>query len=193
MKARTRAERRRRKKASSADFVAASNGQVELVSNDADNPFSYGSGNPMQQIKVLKNRRSSPCTEYRNRQLITHYQEQAANTFEATYARSKATVQAMDTAKEPVDGGSISGAMADGAIDAIKDLIGLHQAMGAPAYLLLEQVCGHGVYVNDMARHTRERSQMMAQLREALDCAAVYWGYLRPARLTESTACGTHE
>lgn len=179
--------KRRKAKALQPDFISHAGGKIEIVQATFDNPFAYGSGNPVQKVTEFRNRKTSPIVEYSHRRtpdgkpLIHPCHREAGLEFERLYYLARATPSAMDMTKEPVDGGNFGDGITDSKIDAIKALSRLRDATGQQAYNLIEQVCGHHCYIASMSRNGHETTKLMHHLREALDAAALHWGYRRGA------------
>lgn len=144
---------------------------------ETENPFAYGEGNPQQVITVTFNRKCHPITDYASRKHITLDQARAGLHFQALYSKSGAVCKAMDFRNEPVDGGGWGDAFTDVRHNSIKLLIEASNTLGRPGYLLVEQVCGHGVYVGEMTRNTRETTNEMRKLRQCLNILSKLWGF----------------
>ena len=187
---RLKSERKRKAKASKSkpDFVLVSSSNIDPWVIEVENPDYHGAGNPHRRVTAVINRRTHPITRYANSHYVNRQGERvpviskseaaAGLRFQQLYSQSGATIKAMDPSKEPVDGGGFAGAgYTDMQHNATKLLIDAEKVLGRAGYLLVEQVCGHGLTVDSMTRNAYETRQQMHLLRECLTILAQEWGF----------------
>ena len=181
MKARTRGERRRRKKASSADFVV--NPHAECIVVDVDNPYfnrAYGDGSGnLRKIKAMVNMRESPAAHWLHKEKIDTSQYRAAVKFRRLWEMGGgAGAGALDYGKEPVDGGAPPDPINIAQIDALRELRNIQAVLGPADYSLARDVCGACLPIGQIARTSHEQRKLSERCRHCLYVLADYWGFL---------------
>lgn len=175
-------KRKRRQQRQTAEVVYLVNRKAEIVSCTVDDPYFNrahdGAKGNTRQTMAIRNIRESPHAWYRARGWIDEHHAQAADKFRRLYERCAGSgLRAFDYGKEPVDGGFMTDGLTDARMDAAKELIEAQKKVGPAGYQLVEQVCGHLVWVKQLSRNTYESRQIMERLRDSLDTLSIFWGY----------------
>lgn len=160
--------------------------QIAIV--EADNPLyapvhAGAAGNP-RKISVAVNLKEGPIAWMRHKGIIDDAQKKAADRFRQLWeAVGGAGAKAMDTTKEPVDGGGAREPITDRQIDAGLKLKECRAIIGHRAYMIVEKVCGEGYSINDFSHTQRERKTNADYLKDALTDLSVHFGYAsKPGR-----------
>jgi hypothetical protein len=148
-----------------------------------DNPlYSFdhadGEAGNRRKVPVPVSMRESPAIWMHGHGKINDSQLRAAGQFRRWYeAAGGAGVKAMDTTKEPVDGGRVSDGLTDRKLHAAKELAGARTRLSPRAYWLVESVCGQCIWIKDLDGRRRTQDAYSMALKEALDSLAIFWGY----------------
>lgn len=146
-----------------------------------DNPwFSYdhreNASNP-RRIEALSNVRESPLAWMSKCGYIDETQLIVGSIFRMLYEKTGGnTIQAMDTTKEPVDGGKMTDGLTDERFKAAKELMHVRAKLGDQGYKLVEQVCGQCLWLNQIEPTKHYQRLAGKRLRECLDTLAYLWG-----------------
>lgn len=158
------------------------NRQAEVISVSVDDPYFNRAhdetASNTRQTQALLNVRESPARYYEARDKITKDMAAAADRFRRLYEMAGGgSVKAMDTTKEPVDGGFMSDGLTDAKLRAANELKLVYLKLGKPGYELVEQVCGHLIWVKHLSRTDYETRRNMERLRDSLDTLSLFWGF----------------
>lgn len=160
---------------------------IEFGEVTVENPmFSYdhpeGPGN-VRNIPAITNVRESPlafmyCNKDRHgNRGIDEAQLAAGSYFRELYETTAgATIQAIDTTKEPVDGGKISDGLTDKRFRAAKELEAARLKLGDTGYRLVEQVCGECKWLNQIEPTKHYQRLASDRLKDCLETLAIFWG-----------------
>lgn len=174
--------KRKRRERRTPETIFLVNRQAEVISISVDDPFfnrAYTeTTSNTRQIQALLNVRESPARYYEARDKITKDMAAAADRFRRLYETAGGgSVKAMDTTKEPVDGGFMSDGLTDAKLRAANELKLAYLKLGKAGYELVEQVCGHLLWVKDVSRTDYEMRRNMERLRDCLDTLSLMWGF----------------
>lgn len=172
----------RKAKAKPVSLAAGFDGRRLDGTRVVDDPFAIEPGAKMvARVNVAEHPLEWMLA--RGRLSAAHYE--AGSRFRAIYARAEiGGAKAMDLAKEKVDGGGAGDVLSDSVMMAHRELHRLARSLGPVGWRVVEQVCGMGVAVTDLAKtwpgREAERAKMdylTLRLKEALDTlATVVWG-----------------
>lgn len=160
-----------------------SEGKVELSKKTVPDPFEPG-----RMMEVQTNTRESPVEYLAARGRLDGAQKAAAERYRGIYERAQlGSLQAMDPAKEKVDGGKISETLSDKVMRAAHDLAQANRAVGRVSAAILISIVGEGVSIGEIARNYPHLSNNQAygfvtgRLIEALDALVAEWGMIGEA------------
>lgn len=186
----TKAQRLRRKK-KEAPLNLFKSAYIELGTVTIDNPwFSYdhheSAANP-RKIAAVANIRESPLTwmheqryrsgEDKGERYIDDTQFVVGSIFRMLYEKAGGTsIKAMDTTKEPVDGGFVTDGLTDTRFKAAKELMFVRAKLGDAGYKLVEQVCGQCLWISQIEPTKHYQRLAGERLKECLDTIAILWG-----------------
>lgn len=129
-----------------------SEGRVEIGERFVDDPFEPG-----QRYKAAANVRESSIDHMHSRGRIDEAQKLAGDRFRKLWEMAAVgRNQAMDTTKEPVDGGGLGDPISDDLIRASQELSRVMRAVGPVGSKLLVSLVGEGKRVEDVAAQWRE-------------------------------------
>lgn len=154
--------------------------RMEIIAVTIDDPeFSYSHedgklGNRRKSPAIANVRESPVAWMFKHDQLEVH-QLEAANKFRKYYERTGGTIQAMDTTKEPVDGGKVTDGLTDRKLHSAKELALAEKKLGKQGYKLVEQVCGECLWLNQIEPTKHYQRLAGRRLRESLDTLAFFW------------------
>ncbi len=160
-------------------------GKVEVFTMEVDNPdWSHDRdkvpGFP-KHVRAAVNMRESPIVWMLAHDQVSTTQAKAASRFRELYeAAGSADLKAMDTTKEPVDGGGFPDILTDRKMQAAKDLKDVHALLGIEGYRLIVNVCGECNWIRDLGHTQWKRLRLADKLRECLNALAIHWGYQTP-------------
>jgi hypothetical protein len=119
----------------------------ELIGGDRVYP------NPGQKVVALKSLRDDPLGRLHHHRQIDDAKYQAGRTMQGFYERAEiGGLKAMDTTKEPVDGGGLGPeAMKDTQFRAIKEIIRLEKSLGMEGAALTRQVLANRMFIDQIA------------------------------------------
>lgn len=128
---------------------------------------------------VVRNLRGDTLAYLRDRRQIDEHQYIAGRHWQEVYEAACGTVPAMDTTKEPVDGGGIA---TDGLTDrrkrATKELLAADILLNAEGSYIMRHVAGSGITLAQAAEARGICTKTMGQkFRKCLDILAVEFGY----------------
>lgn len=152
------------------------------VATMVDNPYfsgahAEGASNPRKTMARLS-MRESPVVWMHCHGRIDDAQLQAASRFRGLYERTGGSgVKAMDTTKEPVQGGIMTDGLTDAKMDAAKELVAVRRRLGPVGYELVEAVCGQCLWLRELFPARRTQDRQADRLRDCLDALALFWGY----------------
>lgn len=167
-----------------------SDGKVEMGMKRVPDPFEPG-----RIMEVLANTRESPVEYLAARGRLDGAQKAAAERYRGLYERAQlGSLQAMDPAKEKVDGGKISETLSDRVMRAAHDLAQTNRAVGRVSAAILISIVGEGVAIGEIAKNYPHLSNCQAsgfvtgRLIEALDALVIEWGMIgeAPERVVKS-------
>lgn len=116
-----------------------------------DDPYALAGD--QTKIVAVRSIRTDPLGAMHARHQIDEAQFSAGRYWQWIYERSSVgAIQAVDTSKEPVDGGSFPELITDGQMLALKKLRKAAEALGSRDAKLIEDVLGHGIFLADVAR-----------------------------------------
>lgn len=149
---------------------------------DVANPFfnaahPASSGNP-RRIKAAYNLLESPIVYMIAKGQVTQAQGEAGLHFRRIFeAAGGVGAKALDYSREPVDGGAPIDPVNARQWRAAQKLREAHALLGGPAYDIVREVCGQGVFIRQL--HATKHAQTMAgkRLQTALSVLAYHWGY----------------
>lgn len=143
-----------------------------------ENPYRDTQPNA-QFIEAKVSIRESPAAWMFSHGHLDTAQLRAANRFRQLYERAGGGgPRAMDTTKEPVDGGNITDGITDSKTDAAKELHRARQKLGNDdAYELVERVCAERLWIKDIEVTKYRRTRAANNLRSNLTVLAEFWGY----------------
>lgn len=149
------------------------------IPNPNHNPAHAGkAGNPAT-IRVSVNAGESPIAWYYHHRSQTGFDElhlRAGDKFRRLYERVGGSgVQAMDYAKEPVDGGRVSDGMTEARHDAGKQLAEAHKEIGEKSYRIVEAVCGDRAWLKQLFPNRKDARGKMQELKAALEKLGKLW------------------
>lgn len=161
--------------------LAGAEGRFELGERIVDDPLEAG-----QKLTARVNVRESSIDHMHSRGRIGEAQKLAGDRFRRLW--EKAAVgrnQAMDTTKEPVDGGGCGDPIADDLIRAAAELSKVMRAIGPVGAQLMIALVGEGRRVEDVAsrwstsggvvRGDRAEGYVTGRMVEALDDLVAFW------------------
>lgn len=143
-----------------------------------DDPYEYGA-----KISVIASLRDDPLGRLHVRDQIDHAQYAAGRHWQRIWGDSEVGgIKAMDTTKEPVDGGKFSETFTDRHRGAILELKTIAHILGTEGYGLLRDVLGNRMFVEQVAAARGVGSQrgidyLARRLRECLETLAKHLGY----------------
>lgn len=119
----------------------------ELIGGDRVYP------NSGQKVVAIQSLRDDPLGRLHVRNQIDDAQYRAGRDMQGYYERSEiGGLKAMDTTKEPVDGGGlIPEVMKDAQFKAIKEIIRLEKALGMEGAALTRQVLANRMFIDQIA------------------------------------------
>lgn len=160
-----------------------SDGKVVLSKKTVPDPFEPG-----RMMEVQTNTRESPVEYLAARGRLDGAQKAAAERYRGIYERAQlGSLQAMDPAKEKVDGGKISETLNDSVMRAAYELAQINRAIGRVSAAILISIVGEGVSIGEIARNYPHLSSNQAggfvtgRLLEALDALVSEWGMIGEA------------
>ena len=158
---------------------------VEIENPNFSADHLEGNGN-RRKTDAAMNIRESPIAWYHHHGWIGKAEAKAAGEYRRLYELTGAGgVRAMDTTKEPVDGGFASDGLTDRRMDAAKKLAYIQAKIGC-GYWLVQKVCGECVWIKDIPdihQTKRQRRKAMEHLNQLLGVVAEEWGYAqKPVR-----------
>ncbi len=138
------------------------------------------------KITVVRNLRGDTLAYLRDRKQIEEHQYIAGRHWQRIYEASTGTVPAMDTTKEPVDGGA---AVSDGLTDkrrvATKALLAADLVLKPERAYIMRHIAGTGITLAQAASNRGISAKTMGiKFRECLDLLAVEFGYADRKMLT---------
>lgn len=161
--------------------LARAEGRFEIGERYVDDPLEIG-----QKLAAKVNVRESSIDHMHSRGRIDEAQKLAGDRFRKLW--EKAAVgrnQAMDTTKEPVDGGGAGDPISDDLIKASQELSRVMRAIGPVGAQLLIALVGEGKRVEDVAsrwstaggvvRGERAEGYVTARMVEALNDLVGFW------------------
>lgn len=160
---------------------AGADGMVEVGERMVDDPLEVG-----RRYQAKVNVRESSIDHMHSRGRIDASQKLAGDRFRKMWEMaSVGRNQAMDTTKEPVDGGGGGDPISDELIKASQELARVMRSLGAVGSQLLISLVGEGKRVEDVARHwakdggivsgRRAEGYVTARMVEALDDLVRLW------------------
>jgi hypothetical protein len=118
---------------------------------EVDDP--YAPAGQRAKIVALRSIRTDPLGDMHARRQIDEAQFTAGRYWQWMYERScVGPVCAVDTSKEPVDGGSFPEPLTDGQMLALRRIRSAAATLGQRDARLVEDVLGHGMFIADAAR-----------------------------------------
>lgn len=135
-------------------------------------------------LRVIRNLRGDTLAYMRDRKFIDEHQYQAGRHWQRLYEDAEiGGVKAMDTTKEPVDGGGkVSDGLTDRVLKAVKGMARADAAVGLHGVRLIREVLGSGLTIGQIA-HERGistkagKEKLGRQFRRHLDELAVAFGF----------------
>jgi len=119
---------------------------AKIAPVEVDDPYALAG--ERTKIVAVRSIRTDPLGAMHARHQIDEAQFQAGRYWQWIYERSSVgAVQAVDTSKEPVDGGSFPEPMTDGQMLAQNKLRKAAKALGQRDAKLIEDVLGHGMFI----------------------------------------------
>lgn len=188
----TKAERREQRKARQKSPVTpvhdrrATDLPKGVIPAVTDVPDPYDAGG---KITVIRNVRGDVLAQMFSRNQIDRCQFEAGRKWQAYYdAAAIGGIKAMDTTKEPVDGGGIVETLTEKVLKAVKALAVADRDLGLEGRYLLVDVLGKGYSIEQAsvlrgANSARDREFWGKRFRECLDTVAVSYN-LADRRLT---------
>lgn len=164
-------------------------GKVEVFTMEVPNPawrsdLDKVPGFP-KEIRAAVNMRESPVAWMLAHKHLDKAQVEAANEFRRCYETAGAAdLKAMDTTKEPVDGGGFADVLTDRKMAATDKLHEAYDALGPAGYSIVRSVCGDCVWLKDLEPTKRRQWEAGKHLKECLDVLAIRWGYQMPRTRT---------
>jgi hypothetical protein len=164
----------------SADLPINSSVAVVIVAD----PYSKDG----EKIEVLRSIRNDPLGDMNSRGLLDDAQYLAGRKWQKLHECSTiGVIQAIDPAKEAVDGGVMRDFLTDRQIDAFKELQISYEALGSYGGKLVFQILGEGLSVSEASYRwgysgAREINYFSRRFRECLETLAIHWGYAQPKR-----------
>lgn len=152
------------------------NAVVAMV--EVDDPFEAGG-----RITVLRSVRDDPLAKLRARGSVDQAQFTAGRHWQKLFEAAEiGGVKAMDTTKEPVDGGRISDPLTERQRRAMAELGRISRAVGQDADALLRDVLGVGLFIEQCAQKRgifgdRATRALSAKFKNTLDILSEYFGY----------------
>lgn len=157
-----------------------------VIMVEVENPYFSGAHfedatNP-RKITAAMSMRESPAIWMHQHKQLDDAQAACASRFRRHFeAAGGSGAKAMDTTKEPVDGGKVEDGITDSKVDAAKQLFRARAVLDVYEYRIVEQVCGQCIWIKDLVASKRAQLVMAQDLRVALDKLAMLWGYARRA------------
>lgn len=156
-------------------------GKIELQPAFVDNPYwrpdLEGESTVPRKIRADVNVRESAVGTLAARRLIDEAQAEAAVRFRRHWeAIGGAGAQAMDYARDKVDGGKIADPIDISQMRAAKHLAEAERTLGERNYELVRSVCGEGKAMTEIYSEKRDRLTATDNLRASLDDLARIWG-----------------
>jgi hypothetical protein len=152
------------------------NSQVAVA--EVDDPYELGA-----KITVIRSIRDDPLARLYMRSQIDTAQFSAGREYQRLHRIVElGGAQAIDPAKEFVDGGKFMDLISDERIKATKALAAAYQALGQVGSNLVVCVLGHGMMVKQYAvsrgaNTERQVRHYSDRIRECLETMALLWGY----------------
>jgi hypothetical protein len=152
------------------------------IAMDMENPHfnaahPASNANPIKasvQVKITE----SPAIWMYAHGRISESQLRAASSFRLWYeSAGGASIQAMDTTKEPVDGGKVSDGLTDRKMKAAKELAAARSWLGPQTYDVVEKVCGQCLWIKELDPRRQTQDRYSQLLKRGLDQLAFHWGY----------------
>lgn len=154
------------------------NAKATVAMAEVDDPLEPGA-----KIIVFKNLRDDPLGRYEARGHIDSAQASAGRAWQDDYEASEiGGARAVDTTKEPVDGGSFPEPITDKQIKALKRLADDRQALGMEGEAIVRDFLGRRMFAEQVAAvrgFTGQRNidYFSKRLRECLETLAVVRGF----------------
>lgn len=136
------------------------------------------------KIAVVRSVRDDPLADMRSRGVIDEAMYLAGRKWQALHERgSIGQVKAIDTTKEPVDGGgTYPEPITDETAKAIRELMAAQRRLGEWGSILMQNLLAEHMTVGQMcSRHGcetgRKANFLSLRVRECLDDLAIFWGF----------------
>lgn len=160
---------------------AGAEGRIEFGERMVDDPLEAG-----QRYAAKVNVRESSIDHMHSRGRIDASQKLAGDRFRKLWEMAAVGKnQAMDTTKEPVDGGGIGDPISDDLVKASQELARVMRALGATGSQLLISLVGEGKLIGEVAakwsqaggvvRGDRAEGYITGRMVEALDDLVRFW------------------
>lgn len=143
-----------------------------------DDPYRAG-----DKIKVIRSVRDDPLAGMLSRGWLPRHEYEAGREWQRHYDHSViGGVSAIDTTKEPVDGGRFPETLTDRKVKAMRKLAEAEKALGMRDGVYVRDILGEGLTLAQCAaRHglvgVRGVNYMGMRFRDGLNTLAVLWGY----------------
>lgn len=112
-------------------------------------PDPDGSGDRLCMTAMV---RDDPLARLHQRRQIDEAQFNAGRLMQGYYERAEiGALKAMDTTKEPVDGGRMGETLTEAVRHAVQQIIRLEKALGMEGAALARDVLGRGMFINQVA------------------------------------------
>jgi hypothetical protein len=141
-----------------------------------------------EKIQITRSLRDDPLGWLHSRNQIDEAQYQAGRKWQKLHECSTiGVIQAIDPAKEAVDGGMMRDFLTDRQIDAFKQLAESYKELGKYGGKLVCQILGEGRSISEVAAQwgytgEREITYFGRRFRECLEALAIHWGFAQPKR-----------
>jgi hypothetical protein len=141
-----------------------------------------------EKIQITRSLRNDPLAVMALRKVIDEAQFQAGRKWQKLHECSTiGVIQAIDPAKEAVDGGMMRDFLTDRQIDAFKQLAASYKKLGMSGGWMVAKVLGEGLSLAEAASQSgyskeREINYFSLRFRECLETLAVHWGFAPPKR-----------
>ena len=141
-------------------------------------PFEHGA-----KIMVAQSMRDDPLGRLHCRGQIDDAQYHAGRDMQGFYERATiGGLKAMDTTKEPVDGGGFPEALTEKIQEAVAEINRLERVLGIIDAAIVRDVLAKGMFLREVARARDQDSQLgfryiARRFRNALELLAVEMGY----------------